>query len=611
MSPFGFFGPKTGHRPLYAELCRYYQIDRKNRAILDAIVQKLNVQRPGELFLDVSWFQKGATHPDFSVNVDELRKLGQTLTQKPDKAIRFLAKSDNPAALELLMPLLDSPNETVRDLAFGSLYLKKTPMVYLTLFDQFLKNEEVWKKSAAVNPERLSKLAETAFNQSNPTYRTAASEMILKHKLYDALPTLLVYVEGPDPDVAKSTVTLVFQLCEAFYDELLNAPTATARRDLDRRREWLAQQLDPVVKRYSVHGFEEPLRALLIIAKKEYPTVNAVMQDHLSAACKKMVSMLAEAEHGSLFRFLFSYVGDPESPGLVDEILTAKSDPKFVGKLLETVGSAPTPEFKTALKRFKSFEWFKVGNPNLSTLVDGVEPAAVQLLISSGMSKDDIFRLLRFFLKQPSPESRRAAADALKFYVGEEINDMTMAFSNDPDPLVCVSLLRLMKSRCLKDADMTLLKMVERPELEIRQAIYELVPDLHADVFASKIGQMTQNTAKKLGRLVRMIDPNLPTLLNDELGSALPVRRMAACEVVRATGFGDKFENKIVDLALSDSDTNVRVAAINTMSQILTVHALETLKNLTKDRGMSIRNAAAEAVQTWAGLYQEAKQATH
>ena len=609
MSPFGFFGPKTGHQPLYAELCRFFQLERKDRAILDALVLKLNIQHPGELFLDASWFQKGATHPDFTTHVDELRKLGQTQTQKSDKAIRFLAKSDNPAALELMTPLLDSPSEAVRDLVFGSLYLKKDAAIYLALFERFLKNEDVWTKSQAVNTERLSKLAETAFNQSNSSSKAAASEAILKHRLYDALPTLLVYVEGTDPDVAKSTSTLVFQLCEAFYDELLNAPTPAARRDLDRRREWLAQQLDPVVKRYSVHGFEEPLRAFLIIAKKEYPTVNAIMQDHLSAACKKMVAMLAEAEHGSLLRFLFSYVGDPESPGLVDEILTTKSDLKFVSKLLETVGTAPTPDFKAALKRFKGFEWFKAGNPNLSALVEGTEPAAVQLLISSGMPKDDIFRLLRFFLKQPSAESRRAAADALKFYVGEEINDMTMAFSNDPDPLVCVSLLRLMKSRGLKDADMTLLKMVERPELEIRQAIYELVPDLHADVFASKIGQMTPNTAKTLGRLVRMIDPNLPTLLNDELGSALPVRRLAACEVVRATGFGDKFENKIVDLALSDNDTNVRVAAINTLSQILTVHALETLKNLTEDRGMSIRNAATEAMQTWAGLYQAAKQA--
>ena len=607
MSLFGFFGPKTGHQPLYAELCRFFQIDRKPRALLDAIVQKLNVQQPGELFLDVTWFQKAATHPDFTADVDDIRKLGQTLTQKPDKAVKFLAKSENPAALDLLTPLLESSNEFIWTLVFVSLYLKKAPAIYLLLFDLFQKNEERWKNSQAVTPERLAKLAETAFNQPNPARRTAAAEMILQHRLYDALPTLLVYVEGPDPDVAKSTATLVYQLCEAFYDELLNAPTPVARRDLDRRREWLAQQLEGVVKRYSVHELEEPLLALLIIAKKEYTAINAVLQDHLSAACKKMVAMLAEAEHGSLLRLLFSYVDDPDSPGLVDEILTTKSDINFVHKLLETVGPMPTPDFKAALKRLKGFEWFKVGNPNLPKLVDGLEPAAVQLLVSSGMPKEDVLRLLRFFLKRPAVESRRAAAEALKLYVGEEINDMTLSFANDPDPLVCVSLLRLMKKRGLKDADATLLKMVERPEWEIRQAIYELVPDLHADVFASKIGQMTPTTAKKLGRLVKMVDQNLPTLVVDEIGSAIPVRRLAACDVIRATGLGEQFANKIIDLALSDNDTNVRVAAINALSQILTVPALETLKNLTADRGMSIRNAATEAMQNWAALYQESK----
>jgi len=607
MSPFGFFGPKIGHQPLYAELCRYFQLDRKTHALLDALIQKLNIPHGGELFLDATWFQKGTTHPDFAADVDDLRKLSQALTQKPDKAIKFLAKSENPAALELLIPLLDSPTELIRDLVFGSLYLKKDSAVYLLLFDRFLQNEDQWKKSTAVTVERLAKLAETAFNQSDTAQRSSAAQMILNHKLYDTLPTLLVYVEGLDPDVAQSTAALVYQLCEAFYDELLNAPTPAARRDLDRRREWLAQQLDPVVKRYSVHGLEDPLRALLVIAKKEYATVNALMQDHLSAACKKMISLLAEAEHGSFLRFLFSYVGDPDSPGLVDEILTSKSDANFVRKLLETVGPSPTPDFKTALKRFKSFEWFKAGNPNLPALVAGLEPAAVQLLISSAIPKNDVFNLLRFFLKQPLPESRRAAADALKFYVGEEINEMMLSFSNDPDPLVCVTLLKLMKSRGHKDADATLLRMVERPEPTIRVVIYELVPDLHADVFASKIGQMTPTTAKKLGRLVRLVDPNLPTLLTDELGSALPVRRMAACDVVRATGFGDQFEKKIIDLALSDSDTNVRVAAINALSQTLTVSALETLKNLTADRGMSIRNAATEAMQNWAALYQESK----
>ncbi len=75
MSPLGIFGPKTGHKPLFADLCQYHGLDKKTKLLLKNIVLKLDLQKPAELFVDPTILTKALKSPDFADSVDDLQEL--------------------------------------------------------------------------------------------------------------------------------------------------------------------------------------------------------------------------------------------------------------------------------------------------------------------------------------------------------------------------------------------------------------------------------------------------------------------------------------------------------------------------------------------------------
>ncbi len=530
------------------------------------------------------------------------------MTRFQEKTIGFLGKSDNSASIEILLPLLDSSDVTLRNRAFDALFRKKDAAVDMRLFAHFVRNEETWKDSPVINGERLSRLADVAYRSDKSATREVAATIILRYRLYETLPIVMTYLENDSEEFSKPAREILMQLAESFYEELLQAPAAD-RRNFDRKREWFVQQLDGPVRRYSVHPYDELIKSLLILGKKEYPVLSAILLEHQSAACKKAVELLSDGEHGSYIRLLLSYLTDPSSPAVVDGIITTRSDRIYVQNLLATVGTAPAFPVQDALKRFKGFAWFTPRNPDLKRLVSDREPEAVQLLQAMELPKNQKVALYRFFLGLPAVEARRAAAVSVRRLVGDEVHAMLLEFVNDPDPVTCATIFRILKSRDVKELETRFVTLAERPEDEVRKAIYDTMPDLHIESFASRIAQMTPLQAKRLGYFVRKIDPATPKVIEDDLASPITIRRQMACCVASATNCASLFEGRILDIALYDDEAQVRCAAILALGTILTKDAVETIRSLIDDRSTTIRDAARDALREWMTAYQ-AQQST-
>ncbi len=82
MSPLGMFGPRTGHKHLYAEMCRYHNLDRKTKLLLKDIVLKFNVRRPAEVFVDPSILSLAIKNSAFADSVDDLQELYKAWFEK-------------------------------------------------------------------------------------------------------------------------------------------------------------------------------------------------------------------------------------------------------------------------------------------------------------------------------------------------------------------------------------------------------------------------------------------------------------------------------------------------------------------------------------------------
>ncbi|MDR0336241.1 MAG: HEAT repeat domain-containing protein [Planctomycetaceae bacterium] len=527
------------------------------------------------------------------------------MTLFQEKTVKFLGKSSNPASNEILIKLLSHPIDRLRTLAFDGLYLKKQPELYLILFQNFLQDKDYWLSTKSLQRDRLFRLTDVAFRNENDALHDAAAAIILEQKLYETLPAILANLESTNEKRAQESRTMVLQLAELFYADLLSA-SELERRNFDKRREWFIEQLDAPVKRYAVHGIDEVLQSLLIITKKDFATMITLANDHRSAAGKRVSEFLLNGQHGSYIRLLLSYLGDPDSPAVIDEILTTRSDSFFVRKMLEFVGVNPSSEVQDALKRFRSFSWFVSTNPNLPELVQELEPCAVQLLQASSLPKYQMVALYRFFFERSSVESRRSAAVAVRRLVGDDVNAMLLKFVNDSDAETAAMIFRILKSREVKELSNQFELLVNRRELEIKKAIYETTPELHIETFTSRITQMTSGSAQTMGSYVYRIDPNTLPVLRDDIFSPIPVRRFAACLAISAIGLCPQFTKRLIELAETDDDANVRCAALSALSTILTKESVETIKHLVNDKAMVVRDAATAALKKWMAEYQAA-----
>ena len=527
------------------------------------------------------------------------------MTEFQDKTIKFIGKSENPAAVEVLSQLLSHTDPSFRELAFNAIYLKKAPELLVLLFTHFQKDEDFWGKPGRLPSDRLAKIADAALRDTSGQYRQSAAEIAMKYKLHEVLPTVLLFLESTDEQLVVLMRKTLLHLADSLYNDVVSAPVEE-RRNFDRKREWFVLQLDASVKRYSVSEIDEVLQSLLIVTKKEFDTMKLIAADHRSSAAKKIRELLQTGTHRSYLRILLSYLDDLESPAIMDEIIAERSDELFVRKLLEVIGRDPSPEFRTALKRFQSIAWLDASNPKLPALVEVLETNAVQLLQSVSFPKERTIALYRFFLERPSVESRRAAATAVRWLVGAELNHMLLQYVDNSDPQTAAILFKLLKTRGVAGLDAVIPKLIERPDQTIRQAIYEMMPELHVETLASRINQMTPMAAQTMGRHIRLIDPNVHKMLDDDIKSPIPIRRASACKVAMVTGYGKEFAQRIIEMAECDDETQVRLAAIAALSTILLKEALTTLKNLMGDRSTDIREAVDIAIKDWAAAYHAA-----
>jgi hypothetical protein len=134
-----------------------------------------------------------------------------------------------------------------------------------------------------------------------------------------------------------------------------------------------------------------------------------------------------------------------------------------------------------------------------------------------------------------------------------------------------------------------------------------MIPEIHIEAFEARILQMSPETAKALGRYVRIVDPFTLKVISDDIFSPIAIRRLTACMAAAATSYADKFQERLIEIAMHDDDNNTRVAAIHALSVVMTKDAVHLIKSMLNEHSISIRDAASDALRNWMATYQSQK----
>jgi len=156
-----------------------------------------------------------------------------------------------------------------------------------------------------------------------------------------------------------------------------------------------------------------------------------------------------------------------------------------------------------------------------------------------------------------------------------------------------------MKIKRVKEVDQIIMQKYEHPSSLVRETIYELMPEFRIETFFQKIGQVTVNMARILGRIVRSIDPNVRKRLNEEIASAIPVRRRLAIDAMIYTNFAAEYEETLIHIAETDDELEVRIAACMALAHVLTNDSWQTLQHAAANRNMALQQAGIEALKVW------------
>ncbi|NQT41134.1 MAG: HEAT repeat domain-containing protein [Planctomycetes bacterium] len=512
-----------------------------------------------------------------------------------EASFQYLARTENRAAIDVLVAGLDSPDSSTRERMLRALLERRDPEGHLEIFRRLGKFDDAAKEVIRKRPDRLLRGAKAAIASGDPRTFTAACAAIHEYLLYDVAGDLINIMEDDGNPAASASAATLLRLARLFYEELSGSEEKRKKKELDTLRRRLTDSLEQSTRRFSKHQHGEVIEAFLLVAKRQNASLRQILQRRDDPAHQPMMELLAESSQGGVMRLLLAYLDDATPPLAVIQTLAGRSDLKFVRHLVRATGNRPSRSVAKTLSEIKSIAW---ATPDSSVLdeLDGPEQAkAITLLAATSLPKGRVLGVFDHFLQHGKPAGRRAVAQALQKFEGKEATMLVVRGLNDDDPEVRAHLIPQLRPRKIPGAMLLLIRMVGHPHPTVREALSQALPEFTLRQFMLNFDSLDEELRPTTGHLVRKVDSTTEAELASELECMSPVRRRRAVEVVDAMGLVGNLEQAVIQL-ISDEDHMVRIAAAKALASIASPTSWDVLRDALLDRSVIVQEAAERSL---------------
>ncbi len=517
---------------------------------------------------------------------------------------QFLKKTENLAAVELMIQGLDSKFDTVRLESLRVLLDRRDPEGHRAVFTRLPKFEKADREIIAERPDRMIRAVSEALETADKASCVNALKTILAFRLYDVLPGLIAVLKTPENTLFKPAIKTIKELTEAFYRELSGLDRPEIHRDYDTLRKRLTASLEEALGQYGIHKRQEILEAFLTLAKPQNVILRRVLQQRSETIHAPLVETMKTCQQGGVVRLLLSFLEDAQMPNVARNVLATREDAKFLDNVAKYVGRKPTKTVRESLATFKSFSWAQANHPAFEEIDDASQEGLVTILVHSGVKRPQVRETLGYLLLHGKPGGRRAAARAIEQFSEPEATKLVLTALNDKDPEVLAALLVQVRPRQIPDSLSLLIRMVDSPHEEVRAALGRAMPEFSFRQFMTNFDSMPEQLLPTTGHLVRKIDLKAKAELVAELHGQSPVRRRKAVQAAGAMGLARILEQEVI-ARLSDDDHMVRIAAAKALAECDSMPCWEALRDALLDRSVIVQEAAeASLMKICQGLAQ-------
>jgi len=519
----------------------------------------------------------------------------RTLSEGLAKTFELLGRTENKAAVRVLVPALDSSNARIAKDALRAILRRPGRLGKTAILDRLDKMPESWKRILEDNSARLSATLRDAVLGDDEEQFARALRAAVWLRQYELIPTLLNVLEEADKSQADSTGKALMELVESLYEELCGIGGTGDQRDPKLMHKHVVEGLERSVKRFSKHRRREVLETFLMLAKPVNKTLKEVLGDPHHFTFLATVDILATSPRQGIMRLLLGFLDDPHPPPAALSTISKREDVEFLSHFLHKVARLVPGAAVRNVKRIRSVAWLKGFDTFLDKLDAEAQCGAVAIMMQSEIPRLRSFDLVVRVLEKGKIEGRRVAAGALAEFPGSEANAAAMKALDDEDGEVRANIIGHIRRRGIPGILPLLVKMAGSNSKIVRDAARAQLPEFTFERYVASFDMLDDEVRGRTGALVRKIDPRAADLLREEMRSPIRSRRMKSIAVAEAMGMTGALEEPLIELA-SDSDHMVRMDAVTALGQCAGWMSRQVLENSLSDRSIPVRDAAKRAL---------------
>lgn len=509
--------------------------------------------------------------------------------------LELLSKTENEAAVRVLVAALNSPYPAIRDGALVAILKRRSPAGHREVIRRLHTFDQHWLELLREHRGRMRQAPRDAILDTDAQMCANGCRAALWLREYDLTPTLVNALEDPANPNADLVATTVLELIRQLDGELSGAGGVTDRREVRLFRDRALSALESSMSRFARHGRHEVVEAFLLLAPRDNVTLKQILDSAHHPALVPVVDALSKSTSGGILRLLLSFLDDPHAPSVALSLIAKRSDLKYIRYLLRKIGRDPSALAVQNLRRIRAIGWLQAGPSLLEQLDEAAQHGVVRLVMTSGIPRLQAFNTIEHLLLCGKREGRRAASAALAEFHGAAANALALRALEDEDPQVQANILGQLRRRGIPGVLPRMVEKLDSRHAIARQAAQKSLSEFTFARFLGAFDMLDEEVRRSTGALVKKVDPETGAQLRAELGSRARSRRLRGLTIARTIDLVEPLEATIIDL-LRDEDHLVRAEAALALAGCSSQSSWQALREARGDRSETVRRAVQSSL---------------
>lgn len=515
--------------------------------------------------------------------------------------IQALAKSKNKAANRLLDVAITSSHEEVRKLAGREVISGNGKRGIAELIRNFDPNDPEMVDLFQDNREKAIPALRAAILGADRQLSRNALRIANTQKFFELIPLLLTVFMDQQEDAENGSF-----LSDAIM-KLLGKYAEALEERKNRRllyRTILPEILNVVSRGVRDFHRNDPiliLRVYLIL----YPYIpfedefaRKILRSTSLTAFASFQQILMEDDEPGVFHLIEFCFDNPDPPPLALNAFAKRTDRAFLAFMFGKIRERLSVEFEKNIRKIEHFVWMDQLPTLLPQLRDEEQSGLVRLLEHLDLPQERLRENLTKIFRLGRLLGRQSALDALSKDGSEQVSQLIWQVTEDAEPEIQATALRLLKARNMPQATSRILHFVSHPNPIVRETVQQLLPEFRFNRFIENFDQMTEEQRRMSFNLVKKMDSQTIDELSRMLMLGQPLEKAKALLCVQYGGIVGQVEDALCSVLAKGELPTLRCKAAELLAEGRRELSRGTLvQAYHRDPNQEVRSAAKASLE--------------